>query len=153
MNLVRRKNPAVTNRDTGLDHLQRNINRLFDLDWDFDRDLELFGGMGAPAIDLVEEQDNFVVTCDLPGVNKDDLDISVSGNALTIKGEKKDAREEKEGRYYRRETWSGSFQRTITLPETVDPNRIDAEMKNGVLTLTLPKREEVKPRQIDIKVQ
>ncbi len=153
MNLVRRKNPAVTNRDTGLDQLQRNINRLFDLDWDFDRDPDLFGGMGAPAVDLVEEEDNFLVSCDLPGVNKDDLDISVSGNALTIKGEKKDSREEKEGRYYRRETWSGSFQRTITLPETVDPNRIDAEMKNGVLTVTLPKREEVKPRQIDVKVK
>ncbi len=153
MNLVRRKNPAVANRDTGLDHLQRNINRLFDLDWDLDRDLELFGGLGAPAIDLAEEDDNYIVTCDLPGVNKDDLDISVSGNALSIKGEKKDEREGKDGRYYRRETWSGSFQRTVTLPETVDPNKIDAEMKNGVLTVTLPKKEEVKPRQISVKVK
>ncbi len=143
----------MTNRETGLDQLQRNINRLFDLDWDWDRDLELFEGMGTPAIDLFEENDNYVVTCDLPGVKKEDLDISVSGNVLTIKGEKKDSREDKDGRYYRRETWSGSFQRTVTLPETVDPNKINAEMKNGELVLTLPKKEEVKPRQIKVNVK
>ncbi len=153
MHLVRRRNPAMTNRETGLDQLQRNINRLFDLDWDWDRDLELFEGMGTPAIDLFEENDNYVVTCDLPGVKKEDLDISVSGNVLTIKGEKKDSREDKDGRYYRRETWSGSFQRTVTLPETVDPNKINAEMKNGELVLTLPKKEEVKPRQIKVNVK
>ena len=153
MNLVRRRNPAMMNRETGLDHLQRNINRLFDWDWDWDREFDPFGGLSAPAIDLVEENDSFLVTCDLPGVEKGDLDISVSGNVLTIKGEKKDTRENLEGRYYRRETWSGTFQRSMTLPETVDPNKIDAQMRNGVLKLTLPKKEEVKPRQITVNVK
>ena len=153
MNLVRRRNPANINRDTGIDQLQRNINRLFDFDWDLDRDLDLFGGVSGPSVDLVENDDTFVVRCDLPGVEKDNLDITVSGNALTIKGEKQDSSEQKDGRYYRRESWSGSFQRTITVPETVDPNAINAEMKNGVLTLTLPKKEDVKPRQITVDVK
>lgn len=153
MNLVRRRNPANVNRDTGVDQLQRSINRLFDFDWDLDRDLDLFGGVSGPSVDLMENDDTYVVRCDLPGVEKDDLDISVSGNALTIKGEKQDSSEHKDGRYYRRESWSGSFQRTITVPETVDPNAINAEMKNGVLTLTLPKKEDVKPRQITVDVK
>ncbi len=153
MNLVRRRNPANVNRDTGVDQLQRSINRLFDFDWDLDRDLDLFGGVSGPSVDLMENDDTYMVRCDLPGVEKDDLDISVSGNALTIKGEKQDSSEHKDGRYYRRESWSGSFQRTITVPETVDPNAINAEMKNGVLTLTLPKKEDVKPRQITVDVK
>lgn len=153
MNLVRRRSPANVNRDTGVDQLQRSINRLFDFDWDLDRDLDLFGGVSGPSVDLMENDDTYVVRCDLPGVEKDDLDISVSGNALTIKGEKQDSSEHKDGRYYRRESWSGSFQRTITVPETVDPNAINAEMKNGVLTLTLPKKEDVKPRQITVDVK
>ncbi len=153
MNLVRRRNPANVNRDTGVDQLQRSINRLFDFDWDLDRDLDLFGGVSGPSVDLMENDDTYMVRCDLPGVEKDDLDISVSGNALTIKGEKQDSSEHKDGRYYRRESWSGSFQRTITVPETVDPNAINAEMKNGVLTLTFPKKEDVKPRQITVDVK
>ncbi len=153
MNLVRRRNPANVNRDTGVDQLQRSINRLFDFDWDLDRDLDLFGGVSGPSVDLMENDDTYMVRCDLPGVEKDDLDISVSGNALTIKGEKQDSSEHKDGRYYRRESWSGSFQRTITVPETVDPDAINAEMKNGVLTLTLPKKEDVKPRQITVDVK
>lgn len=153
MNLVRRRNPANMNRDTGIDQLQRSINRLFDFDWDLDRDLDLFGGVSGPSVDLMEDNDTYIVRCDLPGVEKDNLDISVSGNALTIKGEKQDSSEHKDGRYYRRESWSGAFQRTITVPETVDPNAINAEMKNGVLTLTLPKKEDVKPRQISVDVK
>jgi HSP20 family protein len=87
----------------------------------------------------------------MPGVDINDVDVSVSGNVLTLKGEKKDEHEERKGGYFHRERWSGSFQRSITLPDAIDPEKVKAEMKNGVLRITFPKRDEVKPKQIAVK--
>lgn len=149
MNLVRRNR----DRDYGLstfDQLQREINRLFDLDWPDGESGVLDRGF-TPRVDVEERENDVVVTCEVPGVDKKDLDISVSGNLLSIKGEKRYDREEKEKKYYRRESFAGSFQRTVPLPGTVDPEHIDAQLKNGILTLTLPKKAEAKPRRIQVK--
>jgi HSP20 family protein len=81
-----------------------------------------------------------------------DLDLSIANNVLTIKGQKKDERESKDAKVYRQESWAGSFQRTLSLPNTVDPEKIEAVMKDGVLTVVLPKKEEVKPKQITVKI-
>ncbi len=144
------KTPAT--RDE-FDLLRDEINRLFDFDYEGSG---LFDRRVSPPIDVVEGNDDFVIICDLPGVKSKDLDISVANNVLTIKGEKKidDGKNEKEGtKYYRRECWSGTFQRTLSLPESVDNNNVDASMKDGVLTITVGKREEVKPRKISVKVK
>jgi len=131
--------------------IQEEVNRLFD------SSLRRFGagqvdGVFVPAIDVAEEKDSFLVKADLPGLSKDDVSVTLQDNYLTVKGEKKHETETKEANYYRRERVAGSFSRTIELPSTVDAKKIDAQFKDGVLQLRLPKTEEAKPKQIEIKV-
>lgn len=150
MNLVRRRN-GETNQMTEFDRLRDEINRLFDVD-SWPESTGLFDRSFSPSLDVVEHDDEFAVSVDLPGVSEKDIDITVANNVLTIRGEKSEQKEEK-GRYYRKETWSGSFQRTISLPNTVDAEKVEAGMKNGVLTVRLPKREEAKPKRISVNVK
>ena len=149
--LMNRRNDVWTPSNE-LRRLQDEINSLFNFDgWDFAPGL--FDRNMAPALDMVETADDFVVTVDLPGVNQDDVDLSVADNVLTIKGEKKGGSESEESNYYRKESWEGSFQRTVSLPQGVDADNVHAEMKDGVLSITLPKREEAKPRKINVNVE
>lgn len=135
-----------------MEQLQSDINQLFDFNSD-DSVTGLFDRSVAPAMDVEETPEEFRVSCDLPGVEQKDLELSIANNILTIKGKKK-ARAASEGaRVYRDEIWSGDFQRTLSLPNAADPEKISAELKNGVLTVTLPKREEVKPKQISVNVK
>ena len=134
-----------------LERLQQEINTLFDTEQG-EQNTGLFDRTVSPAIDVLETDDDFKVVCNLPGVEDKDIDVSVADNVLTIKGEKKQHNPDENAKVYRREDWSGSFQRTLSLPRSVDAEKIDAELKDGVLQLTMPKREEVKPRQIDVKV-
>ena len=151
----RNKNaPARRRRRDPFSALQREINDLFDRDfWDLDNMPSVFDEEFAPAIDVKDHDNKVEVRCDLPGVEKDDIDVSISGNILTIKGEKGDEKEEQEGDFYRKESWSGSFLRSVNLPDTVDADKAEAEMKNGSLTLTIPKKEEKKRKQIEVKVK
>jgi HSP20 family protein len=103
------------------------------------------------ALDVVENDDAFTVVASVPGINPDDLDITVSNNMLTIKGEFKADESIDEEKYHFRERSYGSFDRSITLPVSVVADAIEASYENGVLTLTVPKSEEVKPRRIAIK--
>jgi HSP20 family protein len=135
--------------------VQREINRLFD---DFFR-----GGMQAeeasgrsywsPAVDIAERDNEYVVKVELPGVNKDDVKITLESNILTIRGEKKQEKEEKGENSHRLERSYGSFQRSFTLPTIVKNDKIDAVYRDGILTVTLPKAEEAKPKQIEVKVR
>ncbi len=103
------------------------------------------------ALDVIENDDAFVVKAAAPGVNPDDLDITFTDNVLTIKGEYKADEEVDENNYHIRERRVGSFARSVTLPVGVKSDEIDAAYTDGVLTLTVPKAEEVKPRRIQIK--
>jgi HSP20 family protein len=104
---------------------------------------------GQPAINLWETGDALVAEAELPGVQQDQLDISVVGNDLTLKVERPEL--EKEGvTFHRRERPSGSFVRVVRLPTEVDANRVEAELRNGVLTVTLPKAESARPRKIHV---
>jgi HSP20 family protein len=137
----------------GLRTLQDEINDLFNLDR-FPSTTGLFDRRSAsPAIDVVEGANNLTVTCELPGMDQNDIDVSIASNVLTIKGVKKDEREEKKEKFYRKESWSGSFQRTLPLPATIDVEKINADFKDGILTVKLPKREEAKPKQITVKIK
>lgn len=151
MDLVRRREQRPTTGFGTFDRLRDEINRLFDADY-FSDGGTLFDRELSPRVNIEDRDNEVEVTCELAGVKKDDLDISVAGNLLTIRGEKKGSDEKKERNYYRRETWEGSFQRSVALPDGVDPDNSKADMKNGVLTIRFPKREDVKPRKIDVKV-
>jgi HSP20 family protein len=105
----------------------------------------------AVPIDFSEDDDTYTVRADLPGIDKADIEVSLTDRLLTIKGEKKTATEEGDKkRYYRRETWSGRFERSLTLPSTADASSVKADLKDGVLTISMHKSEEAKPRQINI---
>lgn len=107
----------------------------------------------APAVDIKEESDKFVLHADIPGVKPEDIEVSMEDGVLTIKGEKKtEAKTEKE-HYKRVERTYGSFYRRFSLPDTADPNAISAKAKNGVLELIIPKREAVQPKKINVTAE
>jgi HSP20 family protein len=112
----------------------------------------LFEGW-APSVDLYEDKDKFVIRAELPGMKKEDIEVTASGDTIIISGEKKHEEETKEGKdTYRAERFFGRFERVITLPANVDAGKIGALYKDGVLTLTVPKAEEAKRKQIEVKV-
>jgi HSP20 family protein len=135
--------------------LQERMNRLFsesyrsqqtgDDDW-------ALGGTWAPAVDIYEQDNNIVLKAELPGVDPKDVDIQLENNTLTLRGERKLDSEVKKENYHRVERAYGAFTRSFTLPAVVDQGKIKAEFKDGVLRVTLPKREEAKPKQIQINV-
>ena len=104
-----------------------------------------------PDFDVKENKEAFVFTADLPGIDAKDVDVTLSDNRLTISGKKEQQKEEKGETFYRSERTYGSFTRTFTLPAGADKDTVNAELKNGVLTLTIQKRPEAKPKQIDVK--
>jgi len=105
----------------------------------------------SPRVDIKEDEKGFTVMTELPGLNQKDVSVEVKDGILTISGEKKFGGEEKGERYYRVERCYGSFSRSFTLSDRVDENGIEATFKDGLLTLTLPKKEEAKPKQIKVK--
>ena len=136
-------------------NMQREINRLFDT---FVRGGtqadESFGlTYWTPAVDIAERDNEYVVKVDLPGVEKDDVKITLVSGVLTIRGEKKQENESKTGSFHRIERSYGSFQRSFTLPSSVRNDGIDAVYKDGILTITLPKAEEARPKQIEVRVK
>jgi HSP20 family protein len=131
-------------------NLRRTVDRLFD-NAGSDREWMQPATWGL-AVDVVEDKDNFTVKASVPGINPDDLDISYSDDTLTIRGEIKEDNEDKEDQYHLRERRYGTFTRSISLPTKIKGDAIEASYQNGVITLRLPKAEEVKPKRIAIKV-
>jgi HSP20 family protein len=105
----------------------------------------------APAVDVHEDAESLVLRAELPGVKKEDVDISIDANVLTLKGERKLEKEEQGRRYHRVERAYGTFLRQFQLSSNIDSSKIDAQLADGVLTLRLAKRDELKPRKIDVK--
>jgi len=135
-----------------IDSLQRSINRLFD---DTVSGRERKGkpteALWAPTVNTLEDKDAFVLTCDLPGIEQKDVKLSLDNDTLTISGTRKLEHEEKKENYQRIESYFGAFSRSFTLPAVVESGKVEAQMENGVLKIRLPKREESKPKQIEIK--
>jgi HSP20 family protein len=113
----------------------------------------LWDAASVPTMDLYQTDDSVVVTMGLPGVKPEDIQISVADGALTIRGEVKEEKKEKEKTYHLRERRYGSFSRSISLPSNVSADKSDAEFENGILTLTLPKAEEAKAKTIIVKAK
>jgi HSP20 family protein len=131
-------------------NLRRTVDRLFD-NASQDHDWAQSTPWGL-AVDVVENKDDFIVKASVPGINPDELDISYVEDTLTIKGEIKSENEVKENQYHLRERRYGTFSRSVTLPTKIKGDAIEASYQNGVITLRLPKAEEVKPKRIAIKV-
>jgi HSP20 family protein len=106
----------------------------------------------VPAVDVLERDGNLVIRVETPGVNEKDIELKLEGRVLTLKGEKKMDKEETRGDYHRVERCHGTFSRSFTLPEKADPEKIRAEYRNGVLTVTVPQSPEAKPREIPVNV-
>jgi len=143
MRLIRYQNPELIWPGLGrLSSLQDELERFFEsplTNW-------------APALDVYEDKDNFVVHTELPGLKREDIDVSLQDGVLVISGERKTEEKRSEGEIRRQERFYGKFQRTLTLPAPVAANKVKAQYKDGVLTVTIPKAEEAKPRKIDVSV-
>jgi HSP20 family protein len=126
--------------------LENAMSRMFD-----DSDQAWLAGAMAPTIDVSETDNEVDVKMDLPGMKAEEIDIQVHNNVLTIKGERKEEKEEKDRTFHRIERRSGSFARSIALPSLVDENKIDANYKDGVLRISMPKTKEAKAKKIAVK--
>ncbi len=133
--------------------IQREMNRMFDNFFDGSREGESVLAAWTPAVDISEKDNEYLVKVELPGVNKNDVKITLESNVLTLSGEKKHEKEEKKENYHRIERSYGNFQRSFTLPSTVISDKINAEYRDGILMISLPKSEEAKPNQIEVKVK
>ena len=139
----------------GLLNLQERMNRLFEESargMNRGQEEDWAVGAWAPAVDIYEKGSDLVLKAELPGVDPKDVDIRIENNVLMLKGERKFEDETKREDYHRVERAYGSFTRAFTLPSTVDTSKVKAEYKDGVLRITLPKREEAKPKQIQVDI-
>lgn len=137
----------------GLAKTLNDLNRAFNVGFPRFSDEGLVNGNWSPTVDVYEDQNGIVLEADLPGLKAGEFDLSIENNVLTLKGERKFEKKTDEGNYHRVERSYGSFTRTFTLPTTVDVNNVAADFKDGVLKVTLPRREETKPRQIQVQIK
>ena len=138
---------------TGLSTMKKEMDRLFERFWE--ADFPHFPAIGewAPALDISETKDAVIVKAEVPGMDPTDIQLSLQDQVLTLKGEKKQEKEEKDEHYYRAERSYGAFARAIRLPAPVDGSKVTATFKNGLLAVTLPKAPGAKGTTIPIKVE
>ena len=152
MKLIRRQNSDLWNWPPleQLSTLGAEINRLFDSPFgELTRHMELLNGR-MPVLDVYEDKDNLIVKAELPGMKREEIDISFHDGTLTITGERKYEEKNEDAETYRAERFFGKFHRTLTLPKPVQSDKAKATYQNGILTVTLPKTEEAKPKQIQV---
>ncbi len=155
MALIRYQRPELyTNPFRQLSDLREEIDRLFESPWgNLGTSTQPFRSGWMPAVDLFEDKDNFLVKAELPGMKKEEIEISLHEGVLTISGERKEEKKEGNSDTYRSERFFGRFHRTISLPTAVNGEKVGANYKDGILTVTLPKSEESKPKQIPVNVK
>jgi HSP20 family protein len=154
MNLIRWQRPVLTPwaNVERLTDLRDEIDRLFESPLnELTRTSNLLSGW-TPALDVLEDKDNFTIKAELPGMKKEDIEVSLHDGSLSISGERKSETKHEEAEVYRAERFFGRFQRTVTLPVAVAVDKVKAQYKDGILTVTLAKTEQAKPKQIDVSV-
>ena len=132
----------------GLRAVQRELERLA---WPWSDQTRRIGGGAYPAVNVYESAEEILIQCEVPGIDREDLDVTITGETLTIKGLKRPLPDEEELNFIRRERGSGQFTRTIVLPDAVDAERIEANLADGIMTIRLPKKAAAKPKQIEVK--
>ena len=134
--------------------MQEQMNRLLNVSWNHDISGEnLKEGIWQPSVDIYETADSIVIKAELPDVDLKDIDVLIEENTLTLKGERRHDGEVNKENYHRIERYFGSFQRSFSLPATIDQEKVAAICEKGVLTITLPKKEDTRPKQINITVK
>jgi HSP20 family protein len=134
--------------------MQDQMNRLLNLSWNHDLGGEdIKEGIWQPAVDIYETEESIVIKAELPEVDQKDIEVRIENGTLTIKGERKHEGDVKKENYHRIERYFGAFQRCFSLPTTIRQENVTAVCEKGVLTITLPKKEETKPNQINIQVK
>ena len=137
-----------------LTNLRDELERLFESPIErLARSSELSGGGFGPALDVYEDKDSLTVKAELPGMKREEIEVSLHEGALMISGERKSEKKAEKGEVYRSERFFGRFQRTVTLPSAVAADKVTASYKDGILTVTLPKSEKAKPKQIEVSVK
>ncbi len=137
-----------------LKSMQDQMNRLLNLSWNHDLPNEdIKEGLWQPPVDIYETVDSIVIKAELPDVDQKDIEVRIEDGTLILRGERKHEDEVKKENYHRIERYFGSFQRSFSLPTTVDQEQVEASCDKGVLTITLPKREESKPKHITVQVK
>jgi HSP20 family protein len=154
MNIVKWQRPTLASWPNfgRWSDLREEIDRLFESPLaELARTPQLLSGW-TPALDVYEDKNAFTVKVELPGLKKEEIDVSLHDGCLSVSGERKSESKHEDAEIYRAERFFGRFQRTITLPAPVAADKVKAAYKDGVLTVTLPKTEEAKPKQIDVSV-
>jgi HSP20 family protein len=154
MSIIHWKRPHVSQWPSfgRLSDLSDEINRLFDSPLnELTRSAQLLNGW-TPPLDVYEEKGHFTVKTELPGMKKEDIDVTFEDGTLSISGERKSETKQEDTELYRSERYFGRFQRSVSLPAAVAAEKVSATYKDGVLTITLPKTEAAKPKQIDVTV-
>lgn len=131
-----------------LERMRRQMDRLF-AEWPSSYQRQAAGVF--PLINLTENKDSFFIRAELPGISSEELDIQVTSNSVSVSGERKIPAENKEARWHRREREAGKFSRMIGVPSEINPDKVDASLVNGILTIVVPKAEAAKPRQISVR--
>ena len=133
--------------------MQEQMNRLLDMAWNREFGEDLREGVWQPPVDIYEDENSVVIKAEIPDIDQKDIEVRIEENILTLRGERKHGNDVKRENYHRVERYYGQFQRIFTLPHSIDQEKVKATCERGVLTITLPKREETKPKQITVEVK
>ena len=144
--------PFAQDLSRDLTDIQTQMNRLFENFVGQPASSAMAERVWAPAADMYETKNEMVIVAELPGLSEKDIHLSITGDLLTIQGERQWDGETKDASHYRRERWFGKFERAFSLPMPVDSGQVKATYRDGVLTVTLPKVEEIKPKEIKIEL-
>jgi HSP20 family protein len=133
--------------------IQDQMNRLLDLAWTREGGEELKEGVWQPAVDIYEDETSVIIKAELPDVEQKDIEVKIENSTLVLRGERKLDQSVKKENYQRIERYYGTFQRSFALPATIDVEKVRANCERGVLTITMPKKEEIKPKQINVEIK
>lgn len=157
MNLIKLHRPSLNQLSNWsgvhrLADLSQELDRLFEAPIaGFNRASQVLGTW-SPALEAFEDKDNFVIKVELPGVKKEDVKVSLENGSLTIAGERRSETKDEDAEVHHTERFYGRFERTLSLPKDIAADRVKAQYQDGILTVTLPKTEQAKPKQIDVSV-
>ncbi len=133
--------------------MQEQMNRLIDLAWNRESGEDIREGAWQPPVDIYEDEHSVIIKAEIPDVDQKDIEVKIEDNTLILRGERKQDESIRKENYHRIERYYGAFQRSFALPLTIDREKVKANCERGVLTITLPKREESKPKQINVEVK
>lgn len=133
--------------------MQDQMNRMLDMAWNREFGEELKEGVWQPPVDIYEDEHSVIIKAEVPDVEQKDIEVKIENGTLTLRGERKHSSDIRKENYYRVERYFGQFQRSFSLPQTIDQDKVQATCDKGILTITLPKREETKPKAISVEVK